>query len=85
MSVGNEPVGPDPNSALVMSVIDRWSPAMRKLVHEYGYVIVQQLRDEGFTTVRELTPILKSWRRSRQAEWLATNYVTSLKLFREYQ
>ena len=58
-----------------MSVIDRMSKPMRGLVHEFGYVIVAQMRAEGYMDAKALRPILEGWRRRRQDEWLQTNYV----------
>lgn len=82
MNVGNEPVPPDPNSVEIMQAIDGMSPAFRKLVHEYGFVIVRNMRDEGITRARDLKPILAQWRERRQQQWLQTNYIISRKSFR---
>lgn len=72
---------PDPNSVLIMKTIDRMSPAMRALVREFGFVIVSEMIDEGYTNARELKPLLETWRSRRQEEWLATDYLMKRKAF----
>jgi hypothetical protein len=52
----------------IMGEIDRMTPAMRRLVHEYGFSIVHAMREDGYTNARALEPILETWRERRQQE-----------------
>lgn len=54
---------------------------MRALVREFGFVIVSEMIDEGYTNARELKPLLETWRSRRQEEWLATDYLMKRKAF----
>ena len=54
---------------------------MRALVREFGFVIVAQMMDEGYTNAAELRPMLETWRERRQEQWLATDYLLSRKAF----
>jgi hypothetical protein len=62
--------------AVVMCRIDRMPKKMRALVHEYGYVIVSAMIDEGYRDPTELEDLLITWRCRRQEQWLETNYIT---------
>lgn len=70
---------PDPNSAIIMSRIDRMSPDLRALVHEYGFRIVADLIDDGYRDALSMRSVLDGWRMRRQSEWLATNYIVRWK------
>jgi hypothetical protein len=63
-------------SSTVMDRIDRMPRAMRALVREYGYVIVNAMMEEGYRDPFELAELLETWRVRRQDEWLATNFIT---------
>jgi hypothetical protein len=58
------------DSEKIMSEVDRMKPAMRALVHAYGFVIVRNMIAEGHTDAKALRPILETWRQRRQSEWL---------------
>jgi hypothetical protein len=77
----SEEVVPDPNSVLVMSAIDGMRPEMRALVREFGFTIVADMISEGYTTAKELRPVLETWRERRQEQWLATNYIVPRRAF----
>lgn len=66
---------PNPNSEAIMRDIDALSPAWRKLVHEYGYKNVMAQIDDGHG-VDEAADQLWMQRSAKQAQWMATNYVT---------
>lgn len=59
-----------------MDRIDRMPKAMRALVREYGYVIVNAMIQEGYRDPFELADLLETWRARRQEEWLSTNFIT---------
>ena len=61
-----------------MAEIDAMTAPMRRLVYEYGYVIVTSMRDEGYNA-HTLKPVLRDWRERRQRQWLETDYVMSRK------
>lgn len=58
-----------------MAAIDGMSKGMRDLVREFGLVIVSAMIDDGYHNAKELRPILVEWRRRRQEEWLATDFI----------
>jgi hypothetical protein len=60
----------DENSAQIMRHVDKMTPAMRALVHEYGFSIVYAMRQEGYTNAKALRPLLETWRQRRQQELL---------------
>jgi hypothetical protein len=60
-----------------MAFVDKLTPAMRRLVHEYGAVIVSNMITEGHRNASALKPILETWRSRRQQEWLSTNYIST--------
>jgi hypothetical protein len=64
------------DSDVVMRRIDRMPKKMRALVHEYGYVIVNAMIDDGYNDPTELADLLTTWRSRRQEAWLLTDYVT---------
>jgi hypothetical protein len=64
------------DSDVVMRRIDRMPKKMRALVHEYGYVIVNAMIDDGYNDPTELADLLTTWRSRRQEQWLETNYIT---------
>ena len=65
-----DPIPPNENSRVLMKVLDRLSPARRKLVHEYGANIVLSLLDNGITDARSIKRHLQEWRSYRQREML---------------
>ena len=73
--------GPEPpprtDSVKLMAWVDKRTPAMRALIHEFGLVVVADMYTDGHTRAAELRPILESWRSRRQEEWLATNYIAN--------
>lgn len=75
------PEPPNVNSVGVMTHIDHMPPEWRALVHEYGAVIVSRIMAEA-SSLEEAREMLAYWRSQRQAEWLATNYV-SARLFKK--
>jgi hypothetical protein len=72
---------PDPDSARVMSRIDRMPKGFRALVHEFGFNIVAAMMDDGYDDPSQLRTVLEGWRDRRQAEWLATNYLIPRRAF----
>jgi hypothetical protein len=71
-----------------MDYVDGLSPAFRKLVYEFGLIIVSNMISEGYTRPAQLKSILEAWRSRRQEEWLATDYImpaTSRSMQRIYE
>ena len=68
---------PDANSVAIMRTIDGLTPFQRSMVHEYGFVIVANMINSGGANAKALHAALKHWRKSRQDEWLATNYINA--------
>lgn len=67
---------PDPNAvALMFGEVDVLPKAVRALVHEFGLRNVQSLMEEH-RNVEDLRHALIMHRAMKQAEWLATDYVT---------
>lgn len=64
------------DSIELMETIDRLPPSVRALVHEYGFSIVFALLQDGVTNLGVMRAQLETWRANRQAEWLATDYIT---------
>lgn len=62
--------------AEIFQVIDNWPKALRELVYEYGFVIVEAMVDDGYSNPRELRGYLETWRSRRQEGWLASDYIT---------
>jgi hypothetical protein len=58
---------PNPNSIQIMAKVDRMKPAERKLVHEYGFVVVYHSLPCDLETLHYS---LEIWRERRQAEML---------------
>ena len=76
--VGNESFqwdGPDPVAVDIFQVADALPKAMRKLIHEYGFVIVVAMIQDGYNDPDELEFLLMHWRDRRQREWLETDYL----------
>lgn len=73
----SDPYIGDPNSVAIMSRIDAMKPAMRALVHEFGFVIVAKSLDLAGRSVNAdaLRSDLETWRERRQEEWLRTDYM----------
>lgn len=66
---------PNADSQTLMSVVDAMKPGWRKLVHEYGFKAVCQAIEDG-NSLEEADDALWMQRSARQANWLATDYVT---------
>jgi hypothetical protein len=66
---------PSRDSQTLMQAIDSLPAAWRVLVHEYGFKAVMQAREDGHS-LEDATDQLWMDRSSRQAQWLATNYIT---------
>jgi hypothetical protein len=49
-----------------MAAIDRLPADFRALVHEYGWVIVRDMRADGHCDAAKLRGELETWRRRRQ-------------------
>lgn len=71
----DQSVMPNADSALLMSHIDALKPEWRALVHEYGYKAVMGCLEDR-KSLHDAEDHLWMQRNSRQAEWLATNYIT---------
>lgn len=56
----------------IMQAIDRMPPAMRELVHEYGFRIVFDMMADGYRDPAALRPLLETWRERRQREMEAS-------------
>lgn len=63
----------DPNSIAIMSHLDRMRPAMRQLVHEFGFVIVTKMLEHagGSVDAESLRADLEAWRERRQEQLLS--------------
>jgi hypothetical protein len=74
---------PDPKSVEIMEQLDEQSRPVRKLVHEFGAVIVlgALYGEDGFCgSIGDLLDILMTWRDRRQDAWLGTDYVSERTL-----
>ena len=71
---GDAPSALHRKSAAIMDHVVSMSKPMRMLVHEYGYVIVSAMIDDGYNDPFELFDLLDTWRSRRQEEWLNTNF-----------
>lgn len=60
-----------PNSISFMEDMDRMPPQWRALVHEFGWTIVDAMREKGYRSAAKLEPELLAWRERRQEGWLA--------------
>jgi len=67
----------DPDSRQNMAAVDQLPQSFRPLVYEYGLVIVVQMWNDGYTDAATLHPMLETWRQRRQAQWMATDYITA--------
>lgn len=65
---------PNPDSVQVMRIIDRFGKRWRKLIYEYGFVIVTKMRQD-WPDIDDAEFQLEQWRAKRQAQWLATDYL----------
>ncbi len=63
-------------SAAIMAQIDAMRPEFRALVHEYGFVMVAGMINDGYDDPLALREALETWRERRQKQWLATDFVT---------
>jgi hypothetical protein len=54
-----------------MAVIDRLPADFRALVHEFGWVIVRDMRADGHRDAAKLRGELEAWRARKQAAWAA--------------
>jgi hypothetical protein len=63
-------LNPEPTSAKIMREVDRMPAPFRALVHEYGFVIVFEMRLEGYKDPEQLRPVLDAWRRRKEQERL---------------
>lgn len=69
-------IEPLPECVAVMSDIDSMPTEFRALVREFGYVIVRDMRAEGYNDADQLRSLLEVWRFRRQEQWLQTDYIT---------
>jgi hypothetical protein len=66
----------DPRSIEVMRTMDeRVTPEWRSLMHEYGFVIVAKMLDEGYRNAAAARDELEIWRDRQQERWLRTDFV----------
>jgi len=54
---------------------ERVTPEWRALMHEYGFVIVAKMLDEGYRNAAGAREELEVWRDRCQERWLRTDYV----------
>lgn len=66
---------PNFDSVEIMRSVDAMKPGWRALVHEYGFNAVMACREDGLS-LSDADDVLWMVRSARQAQWLATNYVT---------
>lgn len=67
---------PNPDSVELMAQIDALPPEVREMVYEFGFAIVAALIGDGVHDPGRMEELLHNWRERRQAQWLATNYIT---------
>jgi hypothetical protein len=60
----------NPDSVKIMTAMDRMTPPMRALVHDYGFAIVYAMINDGYRDARALRPILETRRKRLQQETL---------------
>lgn len=60
-----------PNSISFMEQMDRMPPQWRALVHEFGWAIVNGMREDGHRNAARLREELIAWRERQQEQWLA--------------
>lgn len=70
------PDHPNFDSIEIMRAVDQLPTSWRKLVHEYGVTQVLACREDGLS-LQDADDTLWLGRSARQAQWLATNYVTA--------
>jgi hypothetical protein len=54
-----------------MAAIDRLPEDFRALVHEFGWIIVRDMRADGHRDAVKLRRELEAWRARKQDEWAA--------------
>lgn len=59
------------NSIEFMEIMDRMPPNWRALVHEFGWIIVRDMRADGHRDAAKLREELEAWRERQQERWLA--------------
>lgn len=69
---------PNFDSIEIMRAVDGLPKGWRKLVHEYGFKAVLACREDGLS-LADADDALWMARSARQAQWLATNYLTKPK------
>jgi hypothetical protein len=77
------PDHPNHNSVEIMRAVDGLPRPWRKLVHEYGLKQVLACREDGLS-LEDADDALWMGRSSRQAQWLATDYLTKPKSWGRY-
>jgi hypothetical protein len=55
---------------------ERVAPEWRALMHEFGFVIVAKMLDEGYRNAAAARDELEIWRARQQERWLRTDFVT---------
>lgn len=53
-----------------MRFIDRLTPAMRAIVHEFGAEVVHGMWLDGYRNAEKLRAALEPWRERQQQRWL---------------
>jgi hypothetical protein len=59
------------NSTDFMGAMDRMPSNWRALVHEFGWTIVNAMRNDGYRSADALRPVLEDWRARQQECWLS--------------
>jgi hypothetical protein len=54
-----------------MEAIDRLPATWRALVYEFGWTIVDAMRQDGHRSAAALRPELEAWRARQQENWLS--------------
>lgn len=67
---------PNPDSVELMAQIDELPAEVREMIYEFGFAIVAALINQGVNDPDRMDELLHNWRERRQAQWLATNYIT---------
>lgn len=66
---------PNTESIKMMLIIDNLAPPWRALIYEYGFKSVCDAINSG-TSLEDAADALWMARSARQAQWMATDYVT---------
>lgn len=61
----------DTHSIKIMAFVDRLTPPMRALVHEFGVQIVHDMFVDGHRDAEKLRAELEPWRDKRQDQWFS--------------